>query len=88
MPLLSGLSYFVKTRRESSFSGTTFQQCVYDKPTAVQTEQNQVLNPLSLTVVSKSLGGEDLSQCHRVGMLDLFPHVHEHHTLGVEQSET
>lgn len=41
-----------------------------------------------LTVVSKGLGGEDLPQGNRVGVLDLLPHVHQHHTLGVHQPET
>ena len=41
-----------------------------------------------LTVVSKGLGGEDLPQCDGVGVLDLFPHVNQHHALCVHQTET
>lgn len=41
-----------------------------------------------LTVVSEGLCGEDLPQRHRVGVLDLLPHVHQHHALGVNQAET
>lgn len=39
-------------------------------------------------MVSEGLCGEDLPQRHRVGVLDLLPHVHQHHALGVHQAET
>lgn len=39
------------------------------------------------TVVSKCFGGEDLSEGHSIGVLNLLPHVYQHHTLGVDQPE-
>ena len=57
--------------------------------TETKTNGNTLRDPhTQLTVVSKGLGGEDLPQGNRVGVLDLLPHVHQHHTLGVHQPET
>lgn len=39
-------------------------------------------------MVSKGLSGEDLPQCYGVRVLDLLPHVHQHHALGVDKAET
>lgn len=38
-------------------------------------------------MVSKCFGGEDLSEGHSIGVLNLLPHVYQHHTLGVDQPE-
>ena len=38
-------------------------------------------------MIVKRLGGEDLSQCNEIGMLELFPLVDENHALGVDQAE-
>lgn len=38
-------------------------------------------------MISESLGGENFSQGDGVGVLDLLPHVHQHHAFGVHQPE-
>lgn len=38
-------------------------------------------------MISKSLGGKDFSEGDGVGVLDLLPHVDQHHALGVHQPE-
>ena len=38
-------------------------------------------------MIMERFGGEDLSQCDKVGMLELFPLVNENHALCVDQSE-
>lgn len=40
-----------------------------------------------LTVITKSLGGEDLSQLYDVRVVHFLPHVHNVHTLRMNKSE-
>lgn len=42
---------------------------------------------VKLTVVSKGLCGEDLSKCYSIRVLNLLPHVHQHHALCVYEAE-
>lgn len=39
-------------------------------------------------MVAKGLCGEDLSKCHCVRVLNLLPHVYQHHALRINKAET